>query len=805
MSKELLRFGVLCSVLGVLLLDPGVVFAEEAPVYAKVYAAKVEPGSVVDMEELEQIAREQGSLEVIEFPKDGNPCESTDRKLVRLGEEGIGYPGFSVMPRKLLAEQKTAGLLQEVPGITATTLVGFADTQFHVQWDFPQYAGASLMVTFTDTSSGKERVNVKFYPEIGAGDAMNRPGLIRTVSPNGIDIIQVFDYFDDSPPIMESDIEPGGMSSWNQSEDSALEASPDDVRAQTWNWAGDVSKFGPSIQGTHTDNVQFGPVGFGPSFDFDTGWQPGWTRGAFPLQGRFATGMGSAIYANVGGGFSLNDSTRTLQAGAGSGYWEFDFGAGLTAEGSLYIPWLFGLNMIFPMPFVPSFDLRVNDHVDFSSYLLDSCAGAADSISGRLFYYAFGIPFVFTAGIGLDVALSVSGNLCGNRISVSDGLVFDTEGQVSSIACRSNGYHETAVYEESLSMSGTMTFLPVGCVDVFYFFQWCIPVFVPIPWTILSGPVDAPFHSSGLDFSVELRQSWYRDADTDGYGNPDDSTLACSQPAGYVADNQDCNDGCASCYPGAPEVCDGLDNDCNGTVPPEEADGDGHRICAGDCEDGNPNIHPGAEEICDGLDNDCEGGADEEPEASASCNNDLFCDGQEFCSDGSCQDGLDPCMDENDCTEDICHESEDSCEYPCNAAGWEDPCCEDLACTGDPVCEAPEGLDEDGDGYGDPAAPTCTYPEQDCDDADPGVNPGAAEICGNGVDDDCDEWIDAEDPDCAAVPWSEPTPAEASVSRARTLHDSDLFNHLSIVLLPIGTVLLVKVRRRMTNSRCPQS
>ena len=48
MSKELLRFGVLCSVLGVLLLDPGVVFAEEAPVYAKVYAAKVEPGSVVE-------------------------------------------------------------------------------------------------------------------------------------------------------------------------------------------------------------------------------------------------------------------------------------------------------------------------------------------------------------------------------------------------------------------------------------------------------------------------------------------------------------------------------------------------------------------------------------------------------------------------------------------------------------------------------------------------------------------------------------------------------------------------------------
>ncbi|HSA23212.1 MAG TPA: MopE-related protein, partial [Myxococcota bacterium] len=59
------------------------------------------------------------------------------------------------------------------------------------------------------------------------------------------------------------------------------------------------------------------------------------------------------------------------------------------------------------------------------------------------------------------------------------------------------------------------------------------------------------------------------------------------------------------------ELCDGLDNDCSGTVPANEADadGDGHRVCGGDCNDSPPAgaaIHPGAAELCDSVDNDCD-------------------------------------------------------------------------------------------------------------------------------------------------------------------------------------------------------
>jgi uncharacterized delta-60 repeat protein len=128
---------------------------------------------------------------------------------------------------------------------------------------------------------------------------------------------------------------------------------------------------------------------------------------------------------------------------------------------------------------------------------------------------------------------------------------------------------------------------------------------------------------------------YYKDVDADGYGNVNDYLLACSKPSGYVSNGSDCHDGNNKVYPGAPEICDEWDNDCDGVKNEGIAtkrwyydgdkDGYGKRtshkvLCykpAGyvadstDCNDLKANVYPGAAEITDGLDNDCNGKVDD--------------------------------------------------------------------------------------------------------------------------------------------------------------------------------------------------
>jgi len=101
--------------------------------------------------------------------------------------------------------------------------------------------------------------------------------------------------------------------------------------------------------------------------------------------------------------------------------------------------------------------------------------------------------------------------------------------------------------------------------------------------------------------------TWYLDADGDGYGDPSLPTLACDTPPGYVAGNGDCDDTNPWVNPGQAELCDGVDNNCDGVPDPDEVDGDGDgwMECSGDCDDTNAGIFPGAAEAHDGEDNDC--------------------------------------------------------------------------------------------------------------------------------------------------------------------------------------------------------
>ena len=112
------------------------------------------------------------------------------------------------------------------------------------------------------------------------------------------------------------------------------------------------------------------------------------------------------------------------------------------------------------------------------------------------------------------------------------------------------------------------------------------------------------------DVDTDIATIWYLDSDGDGYGSTSSTTSSCTQPGDHVASSADCDDSDETTYPAAPELCDGVDNDCDGALPPAELDGDsdGETPCEGDCADADPTVSTHAVEVpYDGFDQNCDG------------------------------------------------------------------------------------------------------------------------------------------------------------------------------------------------------
>ena len=201
--------------------------------------------------------------------------------------------------------------------------------------------------------------------------------------------------------------------------------------------------------------------------------------------------------------------------------------------------------------------------------------------------------------------------------------------------------------------------------------------------------------------NTEGLQTYFEDADGDGFGNPNTTTESCSAPIGFVSAGTDCNDVSAAVNPLATEVCNTIDDNCDGTVDEgvqltfyADVDGDnygnsdssvlactlptGYSTDNTDCDDNNGAVNPSATEVCNGIDDDCN----------------LIID--------------------------------DGFIYVTYFA------------------------DADGDGFGNPNVTTsfCDAPtgyvsdSTDCDDSNTDINPSVTEIFGNNIDDNCDGYVD---------------------------------------------------------------
>ncbi|MEL6343765.1 MAG: MopE-related protein [Myxococcota bacterium] len=227
-----------------------------------------------------------------------------------------------------------------------------------------------------------------------------------------------------------------------------------------------------------------------------------------------------------------------------------------------------------------------------------------------------------------------------------------------------------------------------------------------------------------IDDGVDGAQLLHADVDGDTFGDPAVSRTFCTDPGpGWVTNFEDCDDTTADNAPGQPEICDGIDNDCDGLVDDEDeslfqgdwtfdADQDGYGAIdgpsrctfedgfvleGGDCDDADPTLNPGVLERCDGIDNDCDG----------------------------LVDAADEFGDNPDDPDDPQGRAVDARYYY-------------------PDADEDGFGDQDGGIFSCSAVPGFIEDGSDCDDSDDQVYGGAPERKGNGIDDNCNTFIDED-------------------------------------------------------------
>ncbi len=543
-------------------------------------------------------------------------------------------------------------------------------------------------------------------------------------------------------------------------------------------------------------------VGF-PSFFKETGWI-GARLGSAGLYVNFRYGIGGNLaQLDMYGSGYLNPLNNTMWFEGYSGTAEMGLGIDAKVEYKLEVTFsLFGRDYpISHEDVLGEFNYGFFDRKSITPYLLDSDVTLSDDVGpipvfSKDFEFDFPLPwnkdYKLEAEAGVQLTIDADNIIAGKSLSTDKGSI-TSEGQRMNVVITKPSFRVSNISQKSTS-AWTLGFTPglVFSVDLgpcceFELDFFTIPLSLP-PLEFTTLPETITFCTG----------TYYHDGDRDGYGDPYDTTTACSQPASYRSIAGDCDDSVASVNPSAVEVAgNGIDDNCNGVTDETnrfylDADGDsfgdptsstqsptlpsGYVTNALDCDDSNSAVFPGAN-LIPGLDANCDGILDAELLTFyRDADGDGYGNPQETLQaaeqptgyvlvGGDCNDGnnaINPGAREicdyfydNDCDGEIDEGVKLTYYADFDRDGYGNPAISMETCKRTIIYNPsdPEPLPDPMDpeplilaSAVDPGPPNIRFRyalnSLDCDDTNALINPRAPEVCANSKDDNCNNQVD---------------------------------------------------------------
>ncbi|MHC4574545.1 MAG: LamG-like jellyroll fold domain-containing protein [Planctomycetota bacterium] len=525
--------------------------------YARVFSAKIPNELDGSPDELEAIAREHGTEEVLMFLPSAGPEKQVERWIIRLGSEEHGYPpGLTVKARRHLARQKGMGALQMKGRGRAATVI--PEQKARLQWVLPETVRSPLLCDIYEDSK-LVAVNT-IHERLSPSGKQRWPNVIHIRLPQrDWSIVQVFEYLDERPE---------GLSSVQNGPPQELpQEPPQEPRGSLPSDRISAKAFGSEdtesvVESSSTTNVKTEPATFftfWPEWGFESSYDTGWKPRRSPVQFRFKADAAAWLCASVWGGeFVLeydtsnpNDANLMLD-GSGEGDLEMNFGVEASTRGRVKVD--LGLKEVdfkFNIPYAPNFDLRCYDFNSFEGYFPDHPVRVADSVEPQTLLSApvTGIPRIADVTVNLKAEMEVSaemwvesittGPIPGEPNSAQEYCEFTQVGDLFDVNAGERGdYLALADYNEHLEMQMVLIFYSDICVEVdiwIYDWDYCVSTF-PVPWKLASGTIDLDFRR-GLYFEPS-----YDLVITSSYG-------VISSPSPWVHPN-DVNEIILDCDPG---------------------------------------------------------------------------------------------------------------------------------------------------------------------------------------------------------------------------------------------------------------